>query len=362
MARPKPQFKPDYAIQPGEILEEMLDARRLKKTEFAKRCGRPQKTISGILNGHVSITPETAIQFERVLGTPAALWTNLEANYRLRLAEREAASVTKRDLEWAKAFPLAELIRLGFLDEPKGASGRVRALLEFFGVASVDAWNQWYATQQAAYRKSPSFKSAGAAVAAWLRMGEKAAEEVECRSYDRERFLAALKSIRSLTVCPVSTWNQGIREHCAEAGVAFVLVRELPKTRLSGATRWLSKEKALIQLSLRHRTDDHFWFSFFHEAGHIVLHGKKQLFLDDVNHADGEEERQADRFAADSLIDASVFDVFASAGDFYPDSIQAFAAEQGIAPGIVVGRLQHDGLVKYQWHNRLKIRLKWADD
>ena len=105
MAPEKHDFKPDYAIPPGEILAEMLEARGFKKAEFAERCGRPAKTISGILNGHVAITPETAIQFERVLGTAASLWANLEGRYRLRVAEQEAAAVTAREIEWARDLP-----------------------------------------------------------------------------------------------------------------------------------------------------------------------------------------------------------------------------------------------------------------
>jgi len=362
MAPEKHEFKPDYAIPPGEILAEMLEVRGIKKAEFAERCGRPAKTISGILNGHIAITPETAIQFERVLGTAASLWTNLEARYRLRLAEREANHLSDEQIEWARTFPIAKLVQHGAFPKPASRSERVRSLLEFFGVASVDAWNLWFEKQSAAYRRSRSFQSAGAAVAAWLRMGERAAEAVECHPFDRAGFIEALKSTRKLTTRPVPEWYPGMRDRCAKAGVAVVLIKELPSTRLSGAARWITKDKALIQLSLRHRSDDHFWFSFFHEAGHILLHGKKQLFLDDVSGMTGADEEEADRFAGDFLIAAAAFGEFRETGDFGASAIQAFAKSQGIAAGIVVGRLQHEELVEYRWHNALKVRLKWAGE
>lgn len=362
MAPEKHEFKPDYAIPPGEILAEMLEVRGIKKAEFAERCGRPAKTISGILNGHVAITPETAIQFERVLGTAASLWTNLESRYRLRLAEREAYDPSEAQVEWARTFPVAKLVQYGAFPKPASTAEKVRCLLEFFGVASVDAWNLWYEKQGAAYRKSRSFQSAGAAVAAWIRMGEKAAEAIDCQPFDRAAFVEALSTTRALTTHPVPEWYSVMRDGCAEAGVAVVLVKELPNTRLSGAARWLTKDKAIVQLSLRHRSDDHFWFSFFHEAGHILLHGKKKLFLDDVNGTSGTEEDEADRFAGDFLIAPVAFSEFRAASDFRASAIQEFAKSQGIAAGIVVGRLQHEELVEYRWHNGLKVRLKWADE
>ena len=78
--------------------------------------------------------------------------------------------------------------------------------------------------------------------------------------------------------------------------------------RASGASRWVSPSKAIIQLSLRYRWEDHFWFSFFHEGAHVYLHGKRQAFIDlptareDGGVADGELEAEANRFAADILI------------------------------------------------------------
>lgn len=363
MAPDKHEFKPDYAISPGEILAEMLEARGIKKAEFAERCGRPAKTISGILHGHVAITPETAIQFERVLGTAASLWTNLEARYRLRLAEREANDPSEEQLRWARTFPIAKLVECEAFPKPANASEKVRSLLEFFGVASVDAWDLWFEKQGVAYRKSRSFQSAGAAVAAWVRMGERTAEGILCQPFDRADFIEALEAVRRLTTRPVSMWYPEMRDRCADGGVAVVLTKELPKTRLSGAARWLTKDKALIQLSLRHPSDDHFWFSFFHEAGHILLHGKKQVFLDDMNGATGiEEEDEADQFAGDFLIGPAAFKMFRARGDFSVPAIQKFAKSEAIAAGIVVGRLQHEELIKYGSHNGLKVRLEWATD
>ena len=158
-----------------------------------------------------------------------------------------------------------------------------------------------------------------------------------------------------------------MRDVCAAAGVAVVVVPELPYTGISGCARWLSDMKALVGLTLRYKTDDQFWFTFFHELGHILLHSKKFDFVLD-NAADNltdqvvdpqmqKAEEEANRFAADTLIPGEPFHRFIKANDFSNEAIHQFAEEQGIGPGIVVGRLQHEGLLSYHQGNALKQRL-----
>ncbi len=140
---------------------------------------------------------------------------------------------------------------------------------------------------------------------------------------------------------------------CADSGVAVIFLPELPGTGVSGATSWLSSNKALIQLSLRYKSDDHLWFTFFHEAYHILKHGRKKVFLEfDGNR--GREENEANEFAANKLIRKESLAQFVQVDDFRRSAIKRFATQMGISPGIVVGRLQHDGILLYNHHNDLK--------
>jgi len=139
-----------------------------------------------------------------------------------------------------------------------------------------------------------------------------------------------------------------------------VFVPGLPKTGLSGATRWLNPEKALIQLSLRYKTNDHLWFTFFHEAGHILLHGKKELFLEGANGMDEEREAEANAFSRDLLIPPRAWRSFIERADFSFQMVQDFAEDIAIAPGIVVGRLQHEGFFPHNRGNRLKVYYRWG--
>jgi len=348
------QFAPDYAVHPGEILEETLEARGMKKAAFAKRCGLSDKTVSQIINGKAPVTPETAIQFERVLGVSATVWNNLEAFYRLHTAQATARKKLGRQTTWAEKFPIKELVRRGILEKPDNKVDAVEKLLNLFGVGSVNAWKRRFSELSVAYRHSPSFESAPESVATWLRLGELYSEDIDTKPYSRARFIAALKKIRSLTTEPPEVFEPKMKEMCAKAGIALVFVSELPGTHLSGTTRWLGKDKALIMLSLRHKSDDHLWFSFFHEAAHVLLHGKRNVFLDETDRMSGDKEDEANQFARNMLIPEGEYSTFSARRRFYRNDIEAFARKVGIAPGIVVGRLQHEEKIPHAWHNVLK--------
>jgi hypothetical protein len=171
-----------------------------------------------------------------------------------------------------------------------------------------------------------------------------------------------LAEVRQLTQQPPEVFQAELVRLCATAGVAVVFVPELPKMHVSGATRWLTPTKALIQLSLRYKSDDHLWFTFFHEAGHIVQHGKREFFIDFDDRDGDDKEQAADKFAADCLIPAPQWRRFARQTRYSKEQILAFATDAGIAPGIVVGRLQHDKLLPPSHCNDLKRRLDWASD
>src|SRR5262249_31499385 len=136
---------------------------------------------------------------------------------------------------------------------------------------------------------------------AWIRLGEVEAQRIECQPFDRDQFKQALDEIRALTAEGPDVFVPKMQELCAAAGVAVVFTPEIKGAPVSGATQWLTPDKALIQLTLRHKSNDHFWFSFFHEAGHILKHGKKEKFVED-GAAQDEREKEANRFAEDFLI------------------------------------------------------------
>ena len=355
------EYTPDSVSPPGETLLEALEDRGMTQAEFAERTGRPRKTINEIVKGKAAITSETALQFERVLGIPAAFWSNRERRYREHLARLEEQKRLSKHAKWLKIFPAKEMIMEGWIVERHTDVDRVRELLSFFGVASPERWKEASASTAAALRCSKAFQSDPGALAAWLRKGELVAQEADIGIFDRDRFRQCLSDARALTRQPPRTFVPQLRNMCAEAGVVVVFLKQLPRSRVSGAARWLTPTRALIQLSLRYRTNDQLWFSFFHEAGHLLLHKKKAFFLDlHDKRADGHEEDEANAFAANLLVPQSAYDDFLGSGTPTKRRIVEFASDIGISPGVIVGRLQHDHHLQFNRLNDLKKSLRWT--
>ncbi|RKY06655.1 MAG: addiction module antidote protein, HigA family [Planctomycetota bacterium] len=351
------QFVPDYAVAPGDILEETLESLRLSKSEFAKRAGLSSKTVSLIVSGQAPVTSDNAVVFERVLGISAQVWTNIESEYRLFWARKKAAAALEDAVAWSKEFPLAAMVKRGVLDIGLNAISKAGALLNFFRVKDPAAWDTRYGNMAAAFHKSAAFKSDYKSVVTWLRLAELRAESIQTDPFDIKEFKNALKQIRLLTDKEPSVFEHQMKDLCRQSGVALVFVSEFPKTHLSGATRWLSSEKAMIALSLRYKSNDHFWFTFFHEAGHILKHGKRDVYIDESVRGHTDEEQEASQFASSFLIPDAQYNKFIqSSGRFSSHTIKQFAEQVGIAPGIVVGRLQHDKHLDYRWLNELKVR------
>jgi|SRR5581483_11897737 len=354
------EYHPNSVSSPGETLLETLETVGMSQAELARRMGRPVKTINEIIQKKAAITAETALQLEQVLHIPASFWLKLEQQYRESLARLAEDRRLTGWVEWLNKLPVREMMHRGWIPHSTNKHQQVLETLKFFSVASPEAWQNVWEQKVIVYRKSTVLESHFGAVTAWLCRGEIEAQEIDTAPYNADAFRDALSRIRALTVEPVSFFQQELVCLCANAGVAVVFVQELPQTRICGATQWLTSTKALVQLSLRYKTDDHLWFTFFHEAGHILLHGKRQVFLEMDQKDRKEAEDEADAFAANMLIDPIQWQRFVEHNVYRTKvGIKEFAQKVGIAPGIVVGRLQHEQRLPFNHCNDLKRRLEW---
>lgn len=346
----------DYAVPPGETLQELLEERGMSQRDLARRAGLSPKHVNKLLHGLVPLSADVAVRLERVTGTPAHFWNRREASYRSDLERIRSRRDLSADVMWLRDFPIAELVKRDILPvEPADKASRVEQMLAFFGVASVGAWEDVYAELACAFRTSKAYEAKPKTLTAWLRFGEIAAQDIYCEPYDRKRLEAALSSLRELTLLDAEVFRGRMRDICAACGVAVVFIPELGGSRASGVARWLTPAKALIQLSFRYRTDDHLWFTFFHEIAHILRHGKTDVWIEATSSPDNSRETEADSFSRDILIPRAEASQLASLKT--PADVRHFAERIGIAPGIVVGRLQHDDLWPCSRGNRLKRQL-----
>lgn len=354
-------YDPDFVSPPGGSLEDLLEEREMTQAELATRTGLSKKTVNEIINGKAAISADSAQKLELALGVPSSFWLSRETQYRDHIAKRDENKRLVDDVGWIEQLPVRELAKRGWIEKTKTPVEKVRQCLGFFGVASVAQWQEVYAAPQAAFRKSTKFKVDPGALAAWMRVGEILGGRVRCDPYDRSTFLDVLEQARGLSRKPVPQAFEALAGLCASAGVALVLVPQIKGCRASGVARWLSKDRALIQLSLRYRADDHLWFSFFHEAAHIVLHPKKAVFLEGSSEHDGQLEDEANEFARNMLIPFSEYRRFAASGPpFSAASVESFARRIGVAPGVVVGRLQFERLLPHSHLNKLKVKVDWG--
>jgi len=354
------EYNPDVVTYPGETLGEVLEDIGMFQAELSRRTGRATKTINGIVRGREPLTPDTALQFEKVLGIKARFWNELERNYREHLARASEARRQADNVSWLNCLPVAAMKKRGWLPRSTDKVALVDTALRFFGVASVKEWHEVSLSSQYAYRKSEKVLAKPGHMATWLRAGEIEARAMSCAVFDKATFRVALTYLRSFTTASPEVFQAEIVKHCVAAGVAVVFVPEITGAPISGATRWLHKNKGMIQLSLRYKTHDQLWFSLFHEAGHILLHGKRDVFLEINEGFDVAKEEEADRFARDQLIPAPAFAEFVSRNRMSKRAVQKFASELDIHPGIVVGRLQHERLIPFRNLNGLKMKLQWV--
>lgn len=359
-------FAPDWVAIPGETIADLLEERAWTQAELAARTGFSDKHVNLLLKGKAIISQDTALKLERVLGSTARFWLNLEAQYREHLARQESIRLLEGQADWLKELPLADMIKFGWIRNCQNKSQQMFECLRYFGVATVEAWREQYEQPVAAYRASEKLTRAPASVSSWLRAGERVAEDVRCEDFDKVKFEVALDEVRALTIeKEPNAFLPKLIEICAKAGVVVVLAPAPKGCPVSGATKWLG-QKALIMLSLRGKTDDKLWFTFFHEAGHIIKHGRRMIFLDMLGE-DGlnpDEEEEADAFARDKLISAKEYSNFVADDLFNKASIVRFSKSQGIAAGVTLGRLQFDGYLPWNSHlsNSLKTHYKWAHE
>lgn len=347
------RYAPDVILPPGDTLAEVLDELDMTQAELARRTGLSTKHVNQIIRAAVGLTPETALLLEKATGVSAAVWNSLEVTYQDHLTRKEEAEALAGDLAWLDLIPYRELTARGYVKHRDNAVDRLRELCRFFGVANYAAWQAvWH--KPTAYRTSRAFTSHSGAIAAWLRIGELKAAQVSCEPFNKAALQAELQTLRRLTRDPdPNSWWPKLQEGCASVGVAVVGEPEISGARINGAARWLSPDKAVVQLSFRHKWSDIVWFTFFHEVAHLLIHSKKDAFINDPGVHSGHEQ-EADAYASQLLIprrrEAELGGLLTSA------DVQAFAEDLGIAPSIVVGRLQFEKRWPYNRGNELKQR------
>ena len=337
------------ATPPGATIKEQLQDKGMSQKEFATRMELSQKHVSKLINGEVQLTPEVAVRLEMVLGIPAKFWNKLEATYREKLIKANAENEMDADKEIAREMPYKEMVKYGWVPIAKKIEEKVVNLRKFFGVVSLVLLKDMRLSRIACRRLAETEKS-NYALMAWAQQARIEAYDIKTSLIDLKTLEKRLSEIRSMTTLDPEVFCEQLEKLLADCGIAIVFLPHMDGSFLHGAT-FIDGKKIVVGLTVRGKDADKFWFSLFHELGHIIL--------GHVNNIDGtteDEEKVADQFAQEILIPKVDFDAFVSQNDFSRSSIRDFADKEGIQCGIVVGRLQKEGFIKYNQYNDLKTK------
>lgn len=336
------------ATPPGATIREQLDDRGMSQKEFAARMDMSEKHISKLINGEVQLTPEMAMRLEFVLGISANFWNNLESIYREKLLKIKEENSMDQDIELAKELPYNEMAKLGWIPSTRNIVEKVVYLRKYFEVVELSLLENMQVTRIACRRLAINEKS-DLALMAWAQKVKLYARNMATAPIDIKGLIADLPKIRSMTRQKPDVFASRLKEMLAKRGVALVFVPHLTGSFLHGAT-FIDGGKIVIGLTARGKDADKFWFSLFHELGHIIL-GHIGL----PNGTSEMDEKAANDWAGEVLIRHEELESFLQRNlAMNPQNICKFAEEQGVAPGIVVGRLQNDGLIKHYMFNELK--------
>lgn len=340
-------FHPNYNVHPGEILADILDNKSLSQKELADRINKSEKTISEIVNGKSPITPETAIQFEQALNVPATFWNNLEKNYQQFIASTQNRTQLESEVQYLSKYPIKELVKRGIIKEFDSKIDQVIELLTFLGVTSFENVS---AVNPVAFRTHRGDQIKPENIVVWLRIAELQAEKVNLNPFDESKLKNQVTELRALTKETPEVFIPKLINILNSCGIVLIFTEYLPNTLICGASRWLSPTKALIQLSLKGNSADSMWFTLFHELAHLILHSKKEEYIDlepSENAIKSTIEDQADAWASEQLIPNKYVTMYQTMGQLTDESILKYAGLVNIDVGIFVGRLQKLGILKY---------------
>ena len=335
------------ATPPGATIKEQLKDRGMSQKEFAARMDMSEKHISKLINGEVQLTPEVAVRLEMVLGVPAKFWNNLEGIYREKLIKAEAENAMDKDEEIAKKLPYNEMAKYGWVPETRVLKEKVVHLRKYFELVELSLLENIQITRIACRRLAVTEKS-DLALLAWAQEARIKAREIETSPINVKGLMNIIPKIRLMTVMKAKEFSPKLKSMLAECGIALVFLPHLQGSFLQGAS-FIDGNKIVVGLTTRGKDADKFWFSLFHELAHIILGHIGQM-----NGTSEDDEKAANSWSGDTLIPGNDFSEFVDRKSFSASSIRAFAEKQGIAPGIVVGRLQNEGCIKHSALNELK--------
>jgi HTH-type transcriptional regulator/antitoxin HigA len=354
-------FQPDWASPPGETISQVLDEKNISIANFGKAIGLSIRATKDLIKGNLSITTDIAKELQMSIGSTKSFWLKREVEYQEDKNRKSQFLEERKD--WVSKFPYSDMSKFGWLKEARKFEEKERELFDYFDVKGLNEWYQKFGglISEVSFRTSRSFDSQPESVICWLFQAELLSRKNTCSPWNKSLLREQLDSLRSLSRnYDPKVFIPEIEQILKKSGVTLSIIPTPQRCRASGATFFNDSGRPVIVLSFRYLSDDHFWFSLFHEIGHLLLHCKEKLFVELKNdeNKDG-EEREANEFSGKILIPKEFQEEFGNLSAARWRNIIRFAKKIGVSPGIVVGQLQHKKILNHNQLNKFKTRYKW---
>lgn len=357
----KTEYKQSIAFHPGEYIKDLIEEMELSQKDFSKRLGVNEKVLSNLVNRKTSMNKDIAEKLATMMGTSVTVWLKLQLAYDAAILENRIDTEIKGDEAILNVLDYDYFVKLGVVRKAHSKEDKIRELRKYFSVASLNTLNNrdFLVNFKSATSKECSKNIICAN--AWVQTAINLARDIETPKYNSKKLKLYLSEIRKMMLMETNEFVPRIRETLKECGVALVFLPHLKNSGINGAVKWLNNDKAMLAINVYETYADVFWLSFFHELKHIFQHKTSKTFIaaqnnTEVDTVDIKLEQEADSFAMNSLITENVYNQFISKSIFTRNSIIDFADKVGIHPGIVVGRLQHDGFLDFKAFNDLRIK------
>lgn len=351
----KIEYKDILAFHPGYYLKQLIEDQHISQEELAKRLQASPKYISDLVNGRINFTEETILKLATAFGTSTSMWLNLNQSFIEKKLEIEQQKKLERECELVRQLDYQFWVKLGILPAARFAKDKAMRLQSYFKISSLSVLYEKNFLVQ--YRTGISERSQKNMMNAnaWVQTAINLGSTMEVEPFSLKKLNLLLPEIRAMNTEDPQVFLPKLKDLLRTCGIAFVLLPNLKSSGINGAVKWWTKDKVILAMNDRRKYADTFWFSLFHELGHVrqqrikLLHVstekpwiEKETLLEKL-------EKEADKFAQDYLIPSDAYDQFLkkTGQKFDEKNIRDFAKEIGVLPGIVLGRLQHDKLIKH---------------
>ena len=335
------EFNDKIAFHPGYYIQEIVEDSGLTQEDFAKRLDTTPKNLSILIRGEQSLSKDIAMKLSRMLGTSISYWLNLQKSYDTLIAEFESMEELKKEKDILKKIDYKYFRdNYGLPDLPKKIDKQVEKLREFLNVSTLRVFEK---DSLCVSFRSEEELSVDNTIKAnmMMQIAVNKALSVDAPRFNMQRFSDAAMYALTMTK-EHETFYPLIKKEFMKAGVIFEILPNMSGSKINGATKKVGNNIVLM-VNDRRLYSDTFWFTLFHEIGHII-HKDYGITFDNQSR---NKESEADIYAEDTLIPRDKYDEFVKTKRYGANDIRRFANDIDRDPGIVLGRLQHDKLVGY---------------